>query len=155
MSSLLLRTPKPLPLTPPAPTLSRSVSSSPYGRTHVWRRRPAKLPNPVVPTFPQRVTRSDGSTFVHWTTSPRASIRLTRDVTGHPLWNPNTLARGEAEEEEGKTTGRLGRFSRRFGEGEGSGLAGGMEWAKEFATESGEAPRTKAPAVDTKKKGKK
>ena len=65
-------------------TQTRSVSSSPYGRTHVWKRRPNKLPNPVVPQFPQRVIRSDGSTFTHWTTSPRSVIRLTRDVTNNP-----------------------------------------------------------------------
>ncbi len=39
--------------------LTRLVSSSPYGRTHVWRRRAPKLPNPVVPQFPQRVTLAD------------------------------------------------------------------------------------------------
>lgn len=137
----------------PAPTHARAVSSSPYGRTHVWKRRPATLPNPVVPQFPQRVVRADGSTFVHWTTSPRSLIRLTRDATNHPLWNPAQLARGEAEEEEGKTTGRLGRFSRRFGDE----LVGrdDMSWAAEYATETGEAPRSKAPPPAPVKKGKK
>ncbi|KLO18739.1 hypothetical protein SCHPADRAFT_802671, partial [Schizopora paradoxa] len=91
----------------------RSVSSSPYGRTHVWRRRAPKLPNPVVPQFPQRVTLADGSTFVHWTTSPRSSIRLTRDNTNNPIWNP-WLEAGNAEDLEGAVTGRMGRFRRRF-----------------------------------------
>jgi len=92
---------------------TRSVSSSPYGRTHVWKRRPKRLPNPIVPQFPQRVIRSDGSSFTHWTTSPRPLIRLTRDVTNHPLWNVSALL-GEGAAEESEVTGRLGRFNRKF-----------------------------------------
>jgi hypothetical protein len=92
---------------------TRSVSSSPYGRTHVWKRRPKRLPNPVVPQFPQRVIRSDGSSFTHWTTSPRSLIRLTRDVTNNPLWNISALM-GEGAAEESEVTGRLGRFNRKF-----------------------------------------
>lgn len=92
---------------------TRSVSSSPYGRTHVWKRRPKRLPNPVVPQFPQRVIRSDGSSFTHWTTSPRSLIRLTRDVTNHPLWNVSALV-GEGAAEESEVAGRLGRFNRKF-----------------------------------------
>jgi ribosomal protein L31 len=94
--------------------------------------------------FAQRVVRSDGSTFVHWTTSPRQQIRLTRDVTNHPVWNPAERTSGEAEEEEGKTTGRLGRFSRRFGDEMGVGAQEeDMSWIDEFATETGKAPTTK------------
>lgn len=94
-------------------TLTRSVSSSPYGRTHVWKRRQAKLPNPVVPQFPQRVIRADGSSFVHWTTSPRSVIKLTRDMTNNPTWNPG-MWKSDSTEEESAVTGRLGRFNRRF-----------------------------------------
>lgn len=97
-----------------AGTGTRSVSSSPYGRTHVWKRRPKRLPNPLVPQFPQRVIRSDGSSFTHWTTSPRPLIRLTRDVTNHPLWNVAAALRGEGVSEESEVTGRLGRFNRKF-----------------------------------------
>jgi ribosomal protein L31 len=92
---------------------TRGVSSSPYGRTHVWKRRPKRLPNPIVPQFPQRVIRSDGSSFTHWTTSPRPLIRLTRDVTNHPMWNVSSLM-GEGAAEESEVTGRLGRFNRKF-----------------------------------------
>jgi ribosomal protein L31 len=95
------------------PRYTRAVSSSPYGRTHVWKRRPKKLPNPIVPQFPQRVIRADGSSFTHWTTSPRPLIRLTRDVTNHPLWNVSALT-GEGAAEESEVTGRLGRFNRKF-----------------------------------------
>ncbi|KAI0820478.1 hypothetical protein BC628DRAFT_1524401 [Trametes gibbosa] len=93
---------------------TRSVSSSPYGRTHVWKRRQKKLPNPMVPVFPQRLVRVDGSTVIHYTTSPRSLIRLTRDTTNNPLWNAARFV--GMDEEEDEVTGRMGRFSRRFGE---------------------------------------
>ena len=93
---------------------SRFVSSSPYGRTHVWRRRTPKLPNPVVPQFPQLVTLADGSTFTHWTTSPRSSIKLTRDTTNNPIWNPWTSS--DSADLEDASSGRLGRFKRKFEE---------------------------------------
>jgi len=111
----------------------RFVSSSPYGRTHVWRRRAPKLPNPVVPQFPQRVILADGSSFTHWTTSPRSTIKLTRDTTNNPLWNP-WLGLGNAEDLEGAATGRLGRFRRRFEELGGSEMQ--MDWEDEPIEES-------------------
>ncbi|KII83789.1 hypothetical protein PLICRDRAFT_72633, partial [Plicaturopsis crispa FD-325 SS-3] len=91
----------------------REISSSPYGRTHVWKRRLPTLPPPIVPQFPQLVVRSDGSTFTHWTTSPRSVLRLTRDVTNNPVWNMSAWRAEEAEDEDA-ATGRLGRFTRRF-----------------------------------------
>ncbi|KAL5525351.1 hypothetical protein ACEPAF_9221 [Sanghuangporus sanghuang] len=99
----------------PAAGASRSISSSPYGRTHVWRRRAPKLPNPVVPHFPQRVILADGSTFIHYTTSPRPFIKLTRDTTNNPVWNP-WLAGDNPEDGEGAQVGRMGRFRRKFEE---------------------------------------
>ncbi|KAH7108420.1 hypothetical protein BKA62DRAFT_764473 [Auriculariales sp. MPI-PUGE-AT-0066] len=105
-----------------APKLARSVSSSPYGRTHVWATRKPKMPNPVVPSFMQRVTRADGSTFIHRTTSPRAEVRLTRDVTNNPLYN-NGVSKGgifgvDADEGaaaalEDESSG-MSRFKKRF-----------------------------------------
>ncbi|KAI0045230.1 hypothetical protein FA95DRAFT_1473670, partial [Auriscalpium vulgare] len=92
---------------------TRTISSSPYGRAHVRKHHAPKLPNPVVPQFPQRVIRADGSSFTHWTTSPRSLLRLTRDVTNNPLWNISALS-GEGAAEESAVTGRLGRFNRRF-----------------------------------------
>ncbi|KDR83389.1 hypothetical protein GALMADRAFT_638433 [Galerina marginata CBS 339.88] len=91
----------------------RSVSTSPYGRSHVWKRRAPVLPNPLVPKFPQKVIRSDGTSFTHWTTSPKSLVRLTRDTTNNPLWNTGNPNDRSVEEESG-TTGRLGRFSRKF-----------------------------------------
>ncbi|KAI0031921.1 hypothetical protein K488DRAFT_22340, partial [Vararia minispora EC-137] len=95
------------------PCQTRAISSSPYGRTHVWKHRQRKLPNPLVPRFPQRVIRSDGSSFIQYITSPRSLIRLTRDVTNAPLWNVDLLA-SEGSQEENASSGRLGRFTRRF-----------------------------------------
>ncbi|PPQ73205.1 hypothetical protein CVT24_010025 [Panaeolus cyanescens] len=91
----------------------RFVSTSPYGRTHVWKRRAPVLPNPLPPKFPQKVIRSDGSSFTHFTTSPRSLVRLTRDTTNNPAWNTGNPADRGMEEESGMT-GRMGRFRRRF-----------------------------------------
>ncbi|KAJ7894578.1 hypothetical protein B0H13DRAFT_1719251 [Mycena leptocephala] len=131
---------------------TRSISSSPYGRTHVWKRRKPVLPNPVVPKFPQRVVRADGSSFVHWTTSPRSLIRLTRDTTSNPLWNTGMWADGGGLEEESETTGRLGRFNRKFdgigGAGEDVDWMDGIELLRPSPA-AGELVR--APAAQTKK----
>jgi ribosomal protein L31 len=116
------------------PRGTRSVSSSPYGRTHVWKQRPKKLPNPIVPQFPQRVIRADGSSFTHLTTSPRPLIRLTRDVTNHPLWNVSALT-GENAVEGNEMTGRLGRFNRKFEEEE-------VDWMSEAEGAFGAPPST-------------
>jgi hypothetical protein len=86
-----------------------------YGKTHVTVKKPRRLPAPVVPTFPQKVTLSDGSTFTHWTTSPRSSIRLTRDISNSPLWTLSA-ARGGQEEDQ---SGRLSRFRSKFNQGGG------------------------------------
>jgi hypothetical protein len=48
-------------------------------------------------------------------------IRLTRDVTNHPLWNSAAVwAKGTAggEDEEEALKGALGKFRRRFGSGD-------------------------------------
>ncbi|KAJ7665654.1 hypothetical protein B0H17DRAFT_288340 [Mycena rosella] len=128
----------------------RGVSSSPYGRTHVWKRRDPVLPNPVVPKYPQRLIRADGSSILHWTTSPRSLIRLSRDTTSHPLWNTGMWADGRGLEEESETTGRLGRFNRKF---EGIGGSGQVDWMEGVEllgpdASAGELVRT---AWDTKK----
>jgi hypothetical protein len=92
------------------------------------------MPNPVVPQFPQKVIRADGSTFVHWTTSPRSLLRLTRDVTNNPMWNLNDVSKTSELENEGQMAGRMGRFNRRFGEGEQ-----GTDWMGEVL-ENANAP---------------
>ncbi|GJJ09323.1 hypothetical protein Clacol_003545 [Clathrus columnatus] len=125
----------------------RFVSSSPYGRTHVWKRRRPKLPNPIVPIFPQQVIQSDGSTFTHYITSPRSTIRLTRDLTNNPLWNYGASG-GKFEDEQG-SAGRMGRFRRKFEE-----FSGNVDWVVD---ESGTIPSDiSSSVVDTmpKQKGK-
>ncbi|KIK41455.1 hypothetical protein CY34DRAFT_203941 [Suillus luteus UH-Slu-Lm8-n1] len=134
-------------------SLIRGVSTSPYGRSHVFKQRLPKLPNPVVPHFPQRVVRADGSSYMQWTTSPRSRIILTRDTTNHPLWNATqrlsgAVGEGGAEDEELEGTGRLGRFKRRFGQEVGAG-----EWTElqEGIEAEVEPPLSKKQKATTKK----
>ncbi|KAF8637457.1 hypothetical protein AX17_002802 [Amanita inopinata Kibby_2008] len=134
---------------------TRNVSSSPYGRTHVWRRRPPTLPNPVVPKFPQLVIRSDGTSFTHWTTSPRSRLRLTRDTTNNPIWNTSLWLSDKGIEEEMAETGRLGRFNRKF-EGLGSAVSD-AGWMEEMAGTMGsvEATSTKGSSLSSSKRPEK
>ena len=101
-------------------TCARSHSTSPYGRSHIQKKHSRSLPAPVVPHFLQHVTRADGSTFTHWTTSPRSKIILTRDTTNHPLWNATErvsgASSGNSQDEEEEGTGRMTRFKKRFGQ---------------------------------------
>ncbi|KAG8685041.1 hypothetical protein FRC11_011210 [Ceratobasidium sp. 423] len=92
--------------------LRHSNSGSPYGKSHLIPTTP-RLPNPVVPTYPQTVFLSDGSSFTHRTTAPRSVVRLTRDITNNPVWQPGMEARAGEEED---LSGRLGRYKRRFDE---------------------------------------
>lgn len=141
------------PRTPwnPAAQTCRAISSSPYGRTHVWKRRPNVLPNPLVPKFPQKVIRSDGTSFTHWTTSPKSLIRLTRDITNNPHWSTGNPSE-HAFEEENTTTGRIGRFSRKFEE-LGAELID-TQWMEDMSTvmkaEVIKVPKTKAKAPGKK-----
>ncbi|CAL1697433.1 unnamed protein product [Somion occarium] len=141
------------PLTP-----IRCVSSSPYGRTHVWKHRDKKLPKPFVPQFPQIVVRADGSTYTHYTTSPRSVIRLTRDTTNNPVWNPSQWL-GENDEED-QVTGRLGRFNRKFdgigGHGDDVDWMSGLEsgaGAEELLKQA-QALQKKADSKEKKEKPK-
>ncbi|KAH7905631.1 hypothetical protein BJ138DRAFT_1072561 [Hygrophoropsis aurantiaca] len=143
-------------------TATRSASTSPYGRTHVAARHANKLPAPLVPHFPQRVIRADGSSFTHRITSPRSRIRLTRDTTNNPLWNATARlslgpgnGKGGVEDEEEEGTGRMGRFRRRF-EGVGGGGADAWDVLQEGAVASGsvmkEPPANKKAAAKPSKK---
>lgn len=51
----------------------------------------------------------------HWITSPKSIVRLTRDTTNNPLWNLANWANDSTLDEEIGSTGRMGRFSRKFG----------------------------------------
>lgn len=60
------------------------------------------------------ITLSDGSTYLHRTTSPTPIYRSTKDTKNNPLWNPSSQKLANVEEDE---AGRLKRFRGRFGRG--------------------------------------
>lgn len=94
-------------------TYSAKASSPWTSRTHT--KKSPRVPNPLPAIYPQLVILSDGSSFTSYTTAPSpAVLRLTRDVTNNPLWNPAAEGRRGGGEEEG---GRLARFRARFGTG--------------------------------------
>ncbi|KAF9231442.1 hypothetical protein BU15DRAFT_56112 [Melanogaster broomeanus] len=149
------------PAPQPVCIATRWHSTSPYGRSHIQKKHPRSLPAPVVPHFIQHVTRADGSTFTHWTTSPRSKIVLTRDTTNHPLWNATERVSGASsgnnqdEEEEG--TGRMGRWKKRFGDEVSSEewleFQEGVEGEKEPAADQGETdPGTKADKKEVRRR---
>ncbi|EMD00170.1 hypothetical protein BAUCODRAFT_41894, partial [Baudoinia panamericana UAMH 10762] len=65
-------------------------------------------------TFTQMITLSDGSTFMHRTTSPQPIYKTTRDTKNSIMWNPSSQKLLNVEEDE---AGRLKRFRKRFGRG--------------------------------------
>jgi hypothetical protein len=56
---------------------------------------------------------SNSSTLRIYTPTPRPELILTKDVFNSPLWQ----FRADAKGDELDSSGRLGRFARRFGEG--------------------------------------
>ncbi|KAK7527891.1 mitochondrial 54S ribosomal protein bL31m [Phyllosticta citriasiana] len=64
--------------------------------------------------FTQVVTLSDGSTFMHRTTSPEPLYKSTKDVKNSLLWNPSSQKLANAEDD---LAGRLRSFRNRFGRG--------------------------------------
>jgi len=113
------------------------------------------LPRPV-PTFPSTVLLSDGSSIQLSTTSPRSMVKLTRDPTNHPLWNPGMERRAGGDDDE---SGRLGRFRKRFEGMQGAAVEQqAAKWdADDLAWMSGgREARAGTPVVAKKsKKGKK
>ena len=65
-------------------------------------------------TFTQLVTLSDGSSFVHRTTSPMPVYKSTKDIRNTPLWNPSSQKLLNVEEDE---AGKLRAFRAKFGRG--------------------------------------
>lgn len=61
------------------------------------------------PVFSQTIVLSDGSTFTKLSTSPRPSIRLTKDIRNAQLYNPDAGKSLNQEE-----NGRLAQFKGRF-----------------------------------------
>lgn len=84
-------------------------------------------------TFTQMITLSDGSTFLHRTTSPAPIYRSTKDTKNSPLWNPSSQKLANVEEDE---AGRLKRFRGRFGRGwDAEAVAGAEEVGVHFSSE--------------------
>ncbi|OCL01689.1 hypothetical protein AOQ84DRAFT_328638 [Glonium stellatum] len=94
----------------------RRVSLHPQSPTsHAQIRHASLLRRPKRPyTFTQLVTLSDGSTFLHRTTSPTPVYRSTKDQRNTPLWNPSSQKLLNVEEDE---AGRLKAFRAKFGRG--------------------------------------
>ena len=91
--------------------LSRSYKSI----QHTQVRNATLLKRPQRPyTFTQLVTLSDGSTFLHRTTSPFSVYKSTKDVRNSALWHPSSRKLLNVEEDE---AGRLRAFRERFGRG--------------------------------------
>lgn len=63
-------------------------------------------------TFTQLIGLSDGSTFLHRTTSPVPVYRSTRDTRNAPEWNPSNPKFSNTENDE---AGQLAAFRSRFG----------------------------------------
>jgi hypothetical protein len=98
-----------------APLSSLFAISTPHsvlvGATQ--RRHATLLRRPKRPyTFTQLVTLSDGSTYIHRTTSPAPVYRSTRDTRNTLLWNPSSQKLLTVEEDE---AGRLAAFRARYG----------------------------------------
>ncbi|OCK81495.1 hypothetical protein K432DRAFT_295383 [Lepidopterella palustris CBS 459.81] len=91
--------------------LRRSINFQPHQQT----RHASLLRRPKRPyTFTQLVTLSDGSTFLHRTTSPVPVYRSTKDLRNTPLWNPSSQKLLNVEEDE---AGKLKAFRAKFGRG--------------------------------------
>ena len=137
---------------PRTPCAGLHTAARPQARAYSTRARDEKLPRPV-PQFPQRVLLADGSSIQLTTTSPRHLMRLTRDYTNHPLWNPTMGHRTDADTED--DTGRLGRFRRRFAEEAAQAQQsisfdeGDLDWMS-----GGREAREGTPMVTKKAKGK-
>jgi hypothetical protein len=106
----------------------RSPSSLLHPQT--TSRRPATfIRRPKRPyTFTQLVTLSDGSTYLHRTSSPTPIHRSTKDQRNTPLWNPSSTRLRTVEAD---SAGRLRAFRARFGRGWDAVQGTAKEVAKE------------------------
>jgi hypothetical protein len=128
---------------PPTTTMSflrPKCSPLPTTTTCTQIRHASLLRRPKRPyTFTQMITLSDGSTYLHRTTSPMAIYRSTKDTKNNPLWNPSSQKLANVEEDE---AGRLKRFRGRFGRGwdaevvtQGEEVSAFLSWKGEFSVE--------------------
>lgn len=131
--------------------LRESLSTARMGRTH--RHVPLGLPPAAPPLFSQQVVLADGSSFTHWTTSPRSVYKLTKDLSNHPLWYPNRVASRDLQDE----FGRIGKFKSKYagfsaGDDDAEGAGGSAfvgeleDWMSEGAVEQKEKLQKVRPA---------
>ncbi|EKG10802.1 Mediator complex subunit Med11 [Macrophomina phaseolina MS6] len=115
-------------LASPVPVVRRLGSSAPL-LPKTQCRHATLLRRPKRPyTFTQLITLSDGSTYLHRTTSPAPVYRSTKDIRNHPLWNPSSQKLLNVEEDE---AGRLRAFRAKFGLGWDSEVTEDAEEARE------------------------
>ncbi|KAI9699849.1 MAG: hypothetical protein M1820_007024 [Bogoriella megaspora] len=103
------------PLRPKSISLAFSPSHTHAPRCTQQIRHATLIKRPKRPyTFTQLITLSDGSTFLHRTTSPVAVYKSTKDIRNTALWHPSSQKLLNVEEDE---AGRLRAFRERFGRG--------------------------------------
>lgn len=104
---------RPHPSLKPTPTLPCPHHHQTGHQTQL--RHASLLRRPKRPyTFTQLVTLSDGSAFLHRTTSPAPLYKSTKDTRNTPLWNPSSQRLLNIEEDE---AGKLRAFREKFGRG--------------------------------------
>ncbi|RAO65874.1 uncharacterized protein BHQ10_001886 [Talaromyces amestolkiae] len=132
--------------TGPSKTLLKSTSTtSPSTYICTQCRHASLLRRPKRPyTFTQLIALSDGSTFLHRTTSPTPVYRSTRDTRNSLLWNPTSKKLLTVEDDE---AGRLAAFRAKFGR---SFDAAGTAAEEAAAAVSGGPPTAKGQNVDMK-----
>ncbi|TID14356.1 50S ribosomal protein L36 [Venturia nashicola] len=94
-------------------------------------------------TFTQLVTLTDGSTYLHRTTSPSPVYKATKDVRNSPLWNPSSQNLQNIEEDDaGKLRSFRGKFGRGWdGETEQEAVDVAEETQDALSEETGETPK--------------
>lgn len=99
----------------PHPSLKSTTLPCPHHHHQTQLRHASLLRRPKRPyTFTQLVTLSDGSAFLHRTTSPAPLYKSTKDTRNNPLWNPSSQRLLNIEEDE---AGKLRAFREKFGRG--------------------------------------
>ncbi|KAF2641298.1 hypothetical protein P280DRAFT_307956 [Massarina eburnea CBS 473.64] len=108
----------PIPSTSALRMLRTSLHPQATHTSHAARsqiRHATLLKRPKRPyTFTQLVTLSDGSSFLHRTTSPLPTYKSQKDVRNNPTWHPSSQKLLNVEEDE---AGKLKAFRAKFGRG--------------------------------------
>jgi hypothetical protein len=98
---------------------TQTLARSSLGHSHVNRPSHSLLPPASPPVFPQLVVHADGSSFTHYTTSPRSVFKMNRDATNNPAWFPNKVSTRDGQDEYGRIAAFREKFANRAGQAEG------------------------------------